>query len=412
MSYDESPRGHEFDATDASGQYRAVAPPRAAPVGNLEDVFDDPAHGDVGRDRLGVHFAWEGVLAVAAAALGFLLFSNHRDQVSGESLQQLLVLGAALGFLTLGAGLTLRAGAPNLAIGTIAAASAIYYAETSERGVVPTAVVAVGAALVIGIVIAVLVVGFQVPGWAGSLAGVMIVVVWIQKHPLPTEVLGNFDPTDQALYLFGGFVALALIGGGLGVIKSVRRGLGRFRPVGDPALRRGGFAGTMTVLSLLASSAMAAVAGVLLASLDGAADRAVAPSLGLELTGIAIGAALVGGTSAFGRRGGVFGTMPAVTLLGMVIWYSRAADWKISMFAVAAGALALGLVVTRLVETFGRPLSIDESPDDWRDVGVPGAAATWSTGSGDTWSSLPAQPAPASRADQWGGTDDRWSSLR
>jgi hypothetical protein len=105
-----------------------------------------------------------------------------------------------------------------------------------------------------------------------------------------------------------------------------------------------------------------------------------------------------------------------VTVLSMVIWFGRAADWKISMFAVAAGAMALGLVVTRLVETFGRPLSIDESPDDWRDVGVPGAGAgvnaSWSTGSGDTWSSLPAQPAPAAHTDQWGGADDRWSSLR
>lgn len=415
MAYDESRRGHEFDATDASGQYRAAPPSRVSAVGNLEDVFDDPAHGEVGRDRLGVHFAWEGVLAAAVVALGFLFFANERDQVSGEPLQQLLVLGAAFGILALAAGVTLRAGAPNLAVGTIAAASALYYAQNSERGVLPTALAVVGAAVILGVVIAVLVVGFHVPGWAGSLVGALIAIVWIQKHAFAQEVLGEYDPTDHAIYLFGAFVVVAQVGGALGAIKSIRRGLGRFRPVGDPAVRRGGFAATMTVLSLLASSAMAAVAGVLFAALEGAADRPIPPSLGIELTGIAIGIAMVGGTSAYGRRGGVFGTLLAVTLLSMVIWYARAADWKISLFAVAAGAVALGLVVTRLVETFGRPLPIDsESVDDWSDVGVPGSGsgANWSTGSGDTWSSLPAQPVPPARTDQWGGTDDRWSSLR
>jgi hypothetical protein len=54
---------------------------------------------------------------------------------------------------------------------------------------------------------------------------------------------------------------------------------------------------------------------------------------------------------------------------------------------------------------------MDDTPEDWADVGVVGSTGVWSTGSGDTWSGLPAQPAPA-RSDQWGGNDERWPSLR
>ena len=85
--------------------------------------------------------------------------------------------------------------------------------------------------------------------------------------------------------------------------------------------------------------------------------------------------ALIGGVSAYGRRGGVFGTLFGVTLLTLVVWYAEAANWRISLYALAAGAVAIGLVVTRLVETFGRPLPVDDdSPDDWSDVGVPGTS--------------------------------------
>ena len=37
-----------------------------APATALDNVFDDPTHGEPGRDRLGVHVAWELVLLIAA----------------------------------------------------------------------------------------------------------------------------------------------------------------------------------------------------------------------------------------------------------------------------------------------------------------------------------------------------------
>lgn len=425
MAYDQSRPGRDNESTDASGQ-RFLGEPgfrteselrgsgahhRVRTAGtNLGDVFDDPTHGAVGRDRLGVHFAWESVLALAVLGLGVLLYRNHHDLVSGEPLRQLLVFGAALGALTQGAAITLRVGAPNLAIGPAAAAAALFYAERSGQGVVPVTMITVAIALGFGAAIAVLVVGFHVPAWAGSLVGATVAIVWIQKHSDPVKVVGEYDLGRHVYYLVGGFVALTIIAGLLGAIRSIRRGIGRFRPVGDPAERRGGFAGFMATLGLISSTGLAAVAGVLLAAGYGAQDRSVAPTLGLELTGLALGAALVGGVSAYGRRGGVFGTLLGVALLTLLIWYAQAEGWRISFYALAAGAVATGLVVTRLVETFGRPLPLYGDPEDWTDVGVAGTAGVWSSGSGDTWSNLPAQPAPH-RTDQW-GEDDRWSAIR
>jgi len=388
---------------------------------SLEDVFDDPAHGEVGRDRLGVHFAWEGVLLLGVVVVGYLLYANHKSAVTGVELRALLVYIAAIGLIAVGAAMSLRVAAPNLALGPIALASALWYAKNSGSDLFRTSALPVALALAVGLGIAILVVGFQVPGWAGSLVAVLAVLAWIQnRFPSNVDVAGGFDPTNRAYYIFGGFVALSLVAGLLGLIKPIRRGVGRFRPVADPALRRGGTAATVTIIGLLGSSALAAVGGIMLAAHDGAADQPVpaSASTGIELTAVAIGAALVGGTSAFGRRGGLFGTILGTSVLALLMVYGDQSGWNISPLLLAGGAVGTGLIVTRLVETFGRPLSVDDNPDDWNDVGV-GGATSWSTPSssssstttGDPWSGLSSPtatpPSTPTTTTQWGDTD-RW----
>lgn len=405
--------GRDNDATDAGQLSGRHSLSRSSSVTNLDDVFDDPAHGDVGRDRLGVHFAWEGVLLLAVLVLGYLLFANYREAVSGEPLKALLVSIAALGLLAFGASMSLRVGAPNLAIGSIAVASGLYYADKSNsQGLVSTAIWPLMISLAIGVGIAVLVVGFQVPGWAGSLVATLVVIAWIQnKFSDAVSVGGEYDPIEHSYYLLGGFIVLSLVAGLLGIIKPVRRGIGRFRPTGDPAERRGGMAGTVTSIGLICSTVLASIAGIILAAAAGSADESFRPTLGLEWTALALGAALVGGVSAFGRRGGVFGTILGTALVALVTTYGDHAGWRISVWALAAGTLGTGLVVTRLVETFGRPLTIGDGPDDWSDVGVGGTG--WSTAptSGDPWtglSSAPSSPPPTTTTTtQWGDTD-RW----
>lgn len=405
--------GRDTDATDAGQLSGRHSLSRSSSVTNLDDVFDDPAHGDIGRDRLGVHFAWEGVLLLAVLVLGYLLFANYPDAVSGAPLRALLVSIAALGLLAFGASMSLRVGAPNLAIGSVAVASALYYAENGAKGPVSASVWPIAVALAVGLGLAILVVGFHVPGWAGSLVATLVVVAWIKnKFVDSVDVRGDFDPTNHAYYLVGGFVVLSVVAGLLGLIKPVRRGVGRFRPIGDPATRRGGMAGTVTAIGLISSTGLAAVAGVITAAAAGVAGESVTPTIGIELTALALGAALVGGVSAFGRRGGVFGTILGTILIALLMSYGEHADWRISVWALAAGTVGTGLIVTRLVETFGRPLAIDEAPDDWSDVGV-GGTTGWSTAptSGDPWaglSSAPSSPPPTTTTtSQWGDTD-RW----
>jgi ribose/xylose/arabinose/galactoside ABC-type transport system permease subunit len=399
-----------------------VAIGRRMPPAVLDDVFDDPEHGDPGRDRMSVHVAWEAVLLVAVAALAYLLYRDQPDALRGAGRNGLLVYGAALGLLAIGAGLTLRAGAPNLAIGPAAMIAGLFFAKNGYHGVLIAGGEAVGVAALAGALLAVLVVGFHVPAWAGSLAAALAGTVWIQEIHNPVRVTGGYDPTQHAVYLFGGVAALAILGGLLGTIKTIRRALGRFRPVADPAKRRGGAAAGLTALAIVISMIFAAVAGVLFAS---GGTQSVAPTPGFELTGLALGAALLGGTSAFGRRGGVFGTLLVVVFITLFVRYQAVRDWRISIFAIAAVTVAAGLLVTRMVEAYGRPPVAREvlvqDEEEW--VSTPTSAPEeseladaevggWNSRQErqESWSSaMPAQAQPVTgRSDPW--DEDRWGT--
>jgi ribose/xylose/arabinose/galactoside ABC-type transport system permease subunit len=374
----------------------------------LNDVFDDPAHGEPGRDRLGVHIAWEVVLLVAAGVLAFLLYLADPAALRGGALNALLVDATAIGLLAIGAGLSLRTAAPNLALGPVAIAAALHFAENGDRGVVQAMLPAILAAAALGLAVAVLVVGLHVPSWAASLAAALGAIVFIQQRSTPVALQGEFDPKRSAFYLFGGFAAVAVLGGLFGTIKPLRRASGRFRPVGDPARRRGGVAGTFAAVAIVVSMVLAMLAGVLIAV---SGNGPVSPSPGVEWTGLAIGAALLGGTSAFGRRGGIFGTLLSVVLLTLFIRYADERSWHIALTAVAAVAVVGGLLVTRLVETFGRPRSpVTEPGEEWQAESGPVSPSSWSGGRTDgsnSWPTMPTQPTEA-RGDPWG--TDRWGA--
>ncbi|MGI5212963.1 ABC transporter permease [Plantactinospora sp. CA-290183] len=377
---------------------------RSVPTAGLENVFDDPTHGEPGRDRLAVHLLWELVLLVAAAVLVFLFNRDYPAAIRGDELNSLLVFAAAVGLLSLGASATLRAGAPNLAVGPVAVASALHFAENSDRGVLAAMIPAMIAAVALGLLVAVLVAGLHVPGWAAGLAAALAVVVFIEQRTGPVDVQGGYDPTRHALYLFGGFAAAAVLAGLFGSIKAVRRTLGRFRPVGDPAVRRGAVAGIIAGGSVVLSMVFAMLAGVLLAA---GGSGPVPPTTGIEWTGLAMGAALLGGASAFGRRGGITGGLFAVVALALFIRYADERNLDIAPAAVAAVAVAAGLVVTRLVESYGRPRSLIGGMAEWDDEPEPGPS--WDPPRADrpeAWtSSLPEQPTE-NRSDPWGA--DRW----
>jgi hypothetical protein len=395
----------DYRARRGTGEFVAEYQPPAFDAPEPEEAAHRRPAGDNGngRDRIGIHLGWEVVLLLGAAALGYLLWRQDADALRRPALDALLVAGAAIGLLALGAGLTLRAGVPNLAIGPIAVAASLHFAENGDRGLVPAAGQALAVAVVGAVLVALVVVAFHVPGWVATLGGACAVVTYNQLRTAPVQPQGTFDPQDHAYYLFAGFALLAVLGGLLGVVPSVRRRLGRMRPAGDPAARRGAAAALPVIGALVLSSVFAAAAGVLFAA-NG--DAPVAPRTGLEWTGIALGAALLAGTSAYGRRGGVFGTLLAVSALTLFLDYAARRDLGIAFFAIAGALLGGGLVVTRLVETYGRPLPVPSDDEDWQ--ASTGTTAAWSPAMPETWS--PAAPArsPASAPGRW--DDDRWGT--
>lgn len=423
MAYDEATyRRQTDDQGDDPAAYRANGQTAADYRGRRRDLDPDggvSANGDIatepqrrlpptpddesGRDRVGVHIGWEIVLLLAVAAIGYLLYRLDPASLRRPALDTLLITGTAIGLLTLGAGLTLRAGVPNLALGPIALAGSLHYAENGYRGLLDSALPALIIAAGAGLVVALLVIGLHVPGWLATLAAGMGVIVYDQLRVAPVEVGGDYDPSDLAFFLFGGFALVAVISAALGTMTPVRRVLGRMRPVGDPARRRGPAAAFPVIMSLVLSSVFAVVAGILMAAQS---TEPIKPGTGLEWTGIAVGAALLGGTSAYGRRGGIFGTLLAVTGLTLFLDYAARRDLDIALFAIAAATLGAGLVVTRLVETYGRPLPV-AGGEEWQAEAAGPGATNWTPDLPETWNhSAPAQ----NRSERW--DDGPWGSTR
>ncbi|PPA59280.1 ABC transporter permease [Micromonospora chalcea] len=399
-----------------------TAPPETSsgvPAAVLEHVFDDPAHGEPGRDRIAVHVLWEFVLLAALVAVTWLLWREDADALRGGSLKTLLVDVAALGLLTLAAGLSLRAGAVNLAVGPVALAAALHFAEQGDRGMREALLPALAVAAAAGLALALAVVVLHVPGWAASLAGAAGVIVYLERRSVPVAVQSDYDPRRNALYLFVGFAAVAVLGGLFAAMMPVRRLIGRFRPVADPARRRGAVAATVTALALIASTVLAALGGVLIAA-NG--DGAVAPGTGLDWTVLAVGTVMLGGTSAYGRRGGIFGTLLAVCLVVVFLAWTVPQGWSVGRWALGGATLGAGLLVTRLVETFGRPRPAPPAtvgPVPVRPLRDGATSGGWgmtpAPEPADTWPSvLPVRqndtPVEAWEAPRWESEPRRWDA--
>ncbi|GIF11208.1 ABC transporter permease [Actinoplanes teichomyceticus] len=408
MAYDDTTirrPGESTGETDPAAYRRRVQFDDTAGGGTLDESLSAPVTAspapaeDDGRDRLGVHLGWEVVLLVVAGVLGFLLWREDAAALQRPALDGLLVTGAAIGLITLGAGLSLRAGVPNLAIGPIVLAAEFQFAENSDdgtlRALVPALIIAAAGGLIVGLLVLVL----HVPGWAATLAAGFAVITFDQLRVAPVAVQGDWQPTDRAFVLFGGFAILAVLGGVLGAIGPVRRFLGRMRPVGDPAGRRGAAVVLPVLVALMLSAVFAAGAGTILA---GQAAGPIRPGTGLEWTGIGLGLALLGGTSAFGRRGGIFGTLFAVIGLTLFLDYQSRRELDISLFAIAGSVVVAGLIATRVVESYGR-LARAATVQDWNAAPSTGLS-TWSPTLPETWNT------PAARGDRW--DDGPWNASR
>lgn len=378
----------------SSGEFRAVqrdTPPTATPGGpqpptapqpNLHYVFDDPNDGEVGRDKMLVHVLWELALLAAVVIAAVALVGAHPGALS----ERALYLDGALALLVaVSAAVGLRAGVPNLALGGVAVVAGVMVATQTHGSWGGPAGQAVAVCAGLGLVQGIVIVGLHVPAWAAGLAALVGLGTWASAQHVPAVSTG-YDPASDAYLWLGGVAALSVVVGLVGLHPGLRRGFARFRPVADPAKRRGTAANIIAVVVTVVSSALAGLAGVLLALL-GELPRSDAGGLALHVTALGLGAALLGGTSAFGRRGGIFGTVLAASLLTVVLaWAGRAhPSWPGGY--IMGLAIVVGLVATRLVERFGRPVLRPSGDEDDAWVRTPALAPPTTAWQGGLWSS-------------------------
>lgn len=422
-----SPLG--FPSTSATSPYLGADDTQSSPgasdvtamaMSPVERGSEPTASGN--RDRLLVHWLWELLLAAVVAGLGYLLWQAAPEALDSEALPRLLVFATGFGLLGIAAGGSLRAGVPNLAIGPMAAAAGLYFAQRGDEGVVMPTLFALGLAVVVGVLTWLVIAIFNVPGWIVTLGVAAVVVVWLQLQPASVPLAGEFDPTGRATLLFPAVAAVSVLAGLIGMNKSVRSIFERCRPT--PTGRPPGGAVVFTGLLLVSSMVLSVFAGVVLVAGAGTPAQGSVGVNWLLWTMLGLGVALVGGTSAYGRRGGVFGTMLAVVALVLFHRYQQEQGWAIALLATAVGMVGIGLVVTRLVERFGRKVSPEDNQDGHTESGAAATAPDpdpWATHSGrtdrvadttfadstDVWSSaLPARPASSAPASPW--DDEHW----
>jgi ribose/xylose/arabinose/galactoside ABC-type transport system permease subunit len=225
--------------------------------------------------------------------------------------------------------------------------------------------VTLGAAVALGLALGLVVVGFRLPAWAVGLGAALGLSAAALSMSAGRSMLldGGPDLRPWAFALAGGAAALSVLGGVLGLLPRVRAAIGGYRPSVDAAAGRGGRPAVFAAGALVGSSLLAAGAGVLIAL----RLRAAVPDDGLTLLAVAAAAAFLGGTSAYGRRGGVFGTVLAAGFLQLAALWLRlvqAQPW--TRPALLGGAIVLGLLVGRVVEAAGTvgPPPEDDAEDD------------------------------------------------
>ncbi|MGN9914398.1 hypothetical protein ACTMTJ_43390 [Phytohabitans sp. LJ34] len=320
----------------------AVAAPFAPPP---------PARPPARSRGLLAHVGWEAILlllvlvtAAVVAATGTLFRGGSPWNTLG-----------ATGLLATAFALSLRTATPNLAVGAIAVLTGATYAKLTQEDVaaVLAAVVAVLVALVVGLVLGLVSGLTSAPAWAVTLGGMAVAqaVVFALLDGQTLRVAGTPGGTGRSILWTLVFVAVSVGGGVLWQIPAVRAALGANRVQDDPVRFRS--AKLMGALAGLGgSSLLAGLSGVVLVTYLGAAS----PVGGDNLL-IAVGAALLGGVSAFGGRGGIAGTVLATALLvfansGLI--QNDAPRW-VTFYLPAALAILVGVVVSRLIEAISGP---------------------------------------------------------
>lgn len=265
------------------------------------------------------------LLLVIATLLAVLFFGMGNAQfLSSATMLSILLSSSWFGILAVGTTFALAAGAADFSIMATTALSGIVAAGVSgSLSPIIGVPAAIAAAMAIGLLNGLIVVRFGVNGFlatlvmAGAVRGVdyllgkgtrgIAVTDDFMGHVLAFEV-GPFP------LVFGLVIVLAL--GGAFVMRWTRFGRTLLAVGGSPAAARlAGLDPSRTIMiGYLISGAAAGIGGIVLASRLGAGIPAAAVNQELSL----FGAVLIAGTSLWGGRANVVGSIVAILLLQIV----------------------------------------------------------------------------------------------
>ncbi|MEU6858087.1 hypothetical protein AB0B28_04300 [Glycomyces sp. NPDC046736] len=305
-------------------------------------------------DRMAVHVVWEIGLLLLGGGVVFALTRSSSGPFAEGSWSAFAAALAPVILLASAMAVSLRVGAVNLAVGPIALLAAWMFVDASGSGSAMALAMGLGAAAFTGIVLATLSAWLRAPGWAASGAVGGAIGLWAGTAGDPGDFTLSALPNTGVLAALAAAAGLSLFFGLVGAFAGTR---GKLEPIRETPVGERHGRGGIVFLGVLLSSALAGAAGVV------AAWTAV-PEVGaaglpdpILLTVLALGAALLGGTSLLGRRGGVCGTVFASILVLGLMWLAESRGWSFDPSWIALSAIVAGFLVTRLVEAMN---TVDE----------------------------------------------------
>jgi ribose/xylose/arabinose/galactoside ABC-type transport system permease subunit len=318
------------------------------------------------RDRILINVVWEAALALAAIAAIAAMFATN-DQFPVTSYFGFV---APIGLYASAIAFSLRAGAPNLAVGSIGLLAATVGADLVTNDQVPVAaamIVGVVVGVLVSLILGVLTAVVALPSWASTIAAGAIIELFLGSIYVGKTMTVTVDYRAAAVAWFLIFVGLS-VGGALiwWLVPGVRRAFEAGRRPGLPGRWPGWPAAIGTAVAITGSGLLASLAGIASLLTIGAVFP-TGPSYSTLFTALAV--ALLGGTSVFGRRAGLLGTLLA-TLFVVALTTIIAID--AGSLTVRAAVLTLaavvGLGVSRVIEVVnnsfnpGRRVLVLEEP--------------------------------------------------
>lgn len=313
------------------------------------------------NDRMGVHVCVEIALLLLFATALFMLYRDETSPLATSQIRNsIVVFIVPLLLCTIAVTTSMRVHAANLAVGATALASAVVFSELADYGLLVAASGAIGTGIGLGVAMAVVVLLFRVPPWLVSLGVAVGLPLWLQARvdlrAVYSQDMPELAPSNAWMWLAGVAVASVVLGI-VGATGTVRERFGACaEATSSPGVRSSGATKLLTAVMLVASSTLAAAAGMWLvwSQIPAGPVR----SVGLDptmLTLFGFAAALVGGTSVYGRRGGVLGTLLACLVLSAVLTLQMLHGWRVNEAWILMVAAGVGLVVMRIVDAAGSP---------------------------------------------------------